>query len=565
MDSITIFTIGLVISVILIIIFLLSREAFIARENKEFHRLCNENDLFYEARWTWDKQIKVKTRPTMQNYTVQKYISEDSHVLNCIDEIFKVKEQREERLKKRFENFISHKTEISKKIFARVEETFKDNIKYCNYYIVDVVLIGTKDYRIYEKDHYYLYISRKDLECYKSHPELYMTKGKYNSLVKEQNKKALNDKIRYYCDKINVIIDKANDKDSLFLPNSSNICDEAVKNLTQKALLNGLLKIKNIDDERFSVVDELITQEAQKVNKIYDDNDRVAQYYNSDEFTTLKATCDNLMASQKDFNNYIDEKVQRISSLFGKGDNIIRLETINEDTNNYLRPYKKTISPFTADVSSQVFASAENEPLKYLVKLFYKDEALYPKQIEQLYFLIEELETLKDAKEIIENSKKDVSKYLSNVPSYIMELDKDGFYHKLGFALIGENQLVVEYKISYTSEGGKAQRNFSIPMTEENIIKLIDVLKEKLSDKEFIKKQRRLMTAKLREEIKKRDNYTCRYCGNSVKKEPNLLLEIDHIIPVTKGGETVIDNLQCLCWRCNRSKSDKMISEANNA
>ena len=35
--------------------------------------------------------------------------------------------------------------------------------------------------------------------------------------------------------------------------------------------------------------------------------------------------------------------------------------------------------------------------------------------------------------------------------------------------------------------------------------------------------------------------------------------EIDHIIPVSKGGLTTEDNLQTLCWRCNRSKGNKMV------
>ena len=56
------------------------------------------------------------------------------------------------------------------------------------------------------------------------------------------------------------------------------------------------------------------------------------------------------------------------------------------------------------------------------------------------------------------------------------------------------------------------------------------------------------------------DNFTCCNCGNSTYKEPNLLLEIDHIIPVAKGGCTEEDNLQTLCWKCNRAKSDKIVS-----
>ncbi|MEJ6467235.1 HNH endonuclease signature motif containing protein [Fusobacterium ulcerans] len=61
------------------------------------------------------------------------------------------------------------------------------------------------------------------------------------------------------------------------------------------------------------------------------------------------------------------------------------------------------------------------------------------------------------------------------------------------------------------------------------------------------------------EKIKKRDNYTCKKCGLSIYKEENLLLEIDHIIPLAKGGITSEKNLQTLCWKCNRSKGIKIL------
>ena len=70
------------------------------------------------------------------------------------------------------------------------------------------------------------------------------------------------------------------------------------------------------------------------------------------------------------------------------------------------------------------------------------------------------------------------------------------------------------------------------------------------------------MTSKLRQQIKERDKFTCKYCGNSTSAEPNLLLEIAHIVPVSKGGCTVEDNLQTLCWKCNRQKSNKIIPES---
>ena len=176
-----------------------------------------------------------------------------------------------------------------------------------------------------------------------------------------------------------------------------------------------------------------------------------------------------------------------------------------------------------------------------------------------MILLIEELETLREAKQIIENYKAEYKQYLGDVPGYIMEDDESGFYSKLGFANIDESVLTVEYKFAYTSGGGMAQRSFTVPMTEDVIVELVKVLESKLTLKSFVKEQRNLMTKKLRDYIKARDNFTCKQCGNSSHKEPNLLLEIDHIIPVAKGGYTVEDNLQTLCWKCNRAKSDKII------
>jgi 5-methylcytosine-specific restriction endonuclease McrA len=67
------------------------------------------------------------------------------------------------------------------------------------------------------------------------------------------------------------------------------------------------------------------------------------------------------------------------------------------------------------------------------------------------------------------------------------------------------------------------------------------------------------MTSSLREKIKGRDNYTCQCCSLSVKDERNLLLEIDHIVPLSKGGINSEVNLQTLCWKCNRSKGSRIV------
>ena len=55
----------------------------------------------------------------------------------------------------------------------------------------------------------------------------------------------------------------------------------------------------------------------------------------------------------------------------------------------------------------------------------------------------------------------------------------------------------------------------------------------------------------------KRDNYTCQICGKFMPD--GVGLQIDHIVPVAKGGKTIPSNLQVLCSKCNASKRDKIV------
>lgn len=69
-------------------------------------------------------------------------------------------------------------------------------------------------------------------------------------------------------------------------------------------------------------------------------------------------------------------------------------------------------------------------------------------------------------------------------------------------------------------------------------------------------KSPRSVSWRLRFLVMRRDAFKCRCCGASPAAIPGVHLEVDHIIPWSKGGETIYENLQTLCQTCNGGKSD---------
>lgn len=70
--------------------------------------------------------------------------------------------------------------------------------------------------------------------------------------------------------------------------------------------------------------------------------------------------------------------------------------------------------------------------------------------------------------------------------------------------------------------------------------------------------KRKSLGKKIRFEVFKRDSFTCQYCGQSA---PQVILEVDHIIPVSKGGDNELTNLITSCRDCNRGKSNIELSD----
>ncbi|MBI4055567.1 MAG: HNH endonuclease [Elusimicrobia bacterium] len=65
---------------------------------------------------------------------------------------------------------------------------------------------------------------------------------------------------------------------------------------------------------------------------------------------------------------------------------------------------------------------------------------------------------------------------------------------------------------------------------------------------------------RLRAQVLIRDSCICQMCGASPAKNPDITLHADHVVPWSKGGETILDNLRTLCLKCNIGKSDMHIA-----
>jgi len=62
-----------------------------------------------------------------------------------------------------------------------------------------------------------------------------------------------------------------------------------------------------------------------------------------------------------------------------------------------------------------------------------------------------------------------------------------------------------------------------------------------------------------RKNIYRRDNNTCQYCGRKLRTEE---LNLDHVIPLSRGGKNTWENVVCSCISCNMRKGNRTLEEA---
>lgn len=284
----------------------------------------------------------------------------------------------------------------------------------------------------------------------------------------------------------------------------------------------------------------------------------VEKYFSSEEFLSIKKAIQSYTNECNELNDHIDE-LRSTEDIFIQ-DDYGEAQVYDQSKYNYQRKALKDFSNnhHVHNCSLSVCRAARNKPFQYVCKYFNvpKDEAT----LLHLEDMLNNFLAVEEGRQDLLNKKVDIFTSIYNqIPNIIFNRCGARLEKELGFKQIDLSDIHFPvYRFHYVSDGGNSSLTTDIQLNPDIIERFINFIDSHIKWEKSIRGQRSLMTASLRQQIKERDNFTCCKCGNSIFNEPNLLLEIDHIVPVSKGGLTEEGNLQTLCWKCNRTKGAKI-------
>lgn len=88
---------------------------------------------------------------------------------------------------------------------------------------------------------------------------------------------------------------------------------------------------------------------------------------------------------------------------------------------------------------------------------------------------------------------------------------------------------------------------------------IVEQVSQQVGKTDYKKESSRDIPLGLRLKVLSRDNFRCSFCGKSPATDFGTKLHIDHVTPFSKGGKSILENLQTLCEACNLGKSDTFI------
>ena len=283
-------------------------------------------------------------------------------------------------------------------------------------------------------------------------------------------------------------------------------------------------------------------------------------YFKSDKFKNIKNGVNDLINEFNDLNLYADSL--SINILGGQSKQIFVGETSNTSHWNYKHSglFSRQNHNLIYHCSRSVVSNAQLDGFKYLCKYF--NIKIDEEHRNFANDMLNNFITYRESRKILEIKRDNLFNNIKENLPFLIKIFKKSLYKELGLIQLDLKSVIYpRYIFSYTSSGGNSGLKYTLELSVPVLKNFINWLDEKIKYKKSEQYQRIIMTQILRNKIKTRDNYSCKKCGVNIKDEPTLLLEIDHIIPISKGGMSVEENLQCLCWKCNRTKGAKIIYE----
>ena len=113
----------------------------------------------------------------------------------------------------------------------------------------------------------------------------------------------------------------------------------------------------------------------------------------------------------------------------------------------------------------------------------------------------------------------------------------------------------IECSAHYVSPAGRNCYEKEWVFDYDDVLEAYEMLEQRAVWRQTGEYQRSIMTPSLRYDIMKRDGFRCVLCGRDAYD--GVRLHVDHIVPVSNGGQTVPWNLRTLCEECNLGKGDK--------
>jgi 5-methylcytosine-specific restriction endonuclease McrA len=107
--------------------------------------------------------------------------------------------------------------------------------------------------------------------------------------------------------------------------------------------------------------------------------------------------------------------------------------------------------------------------------------------------------------------------------------------------------LILKEKAEVLERGDDVLRSETMRIDRPEVIRLIS----------FVRVPRDIHRRRItRKAVLARDGWTCQYCGSSRHS-----LTVDHVVPRSRGGESVWENIVASCAPCNRRKGNRLPQE----